>query len=411
MWLSRYLEYTAENEAPEVFHFWCGIAILSHALNRKVWIDQHFDHIYPGQMMVCLVSDSAVSRKSTAINIAVNLLSALPDLAINIISGKTSNATLVDSLYRIHPETGEQLDSIGFLVADELGSFLSRESWAETLVTDITALNTQCDRPFRRHMRTRDVELINPCLGGLFGTTPTGLACEIPRAAQTAGMLGRMLIVHSEETERINDLLDPPKNMKSLYGWLLKELYRIGSLRGPFAFTPDGKAFYRQWYKKFREQAPRGSDERTGFYGRKHTHVLRTAAILSAARNSSLLIDAAVLDAAVMALDLVERELALAFRKLDTTNPLFAVQERILFELGRLGGKTTRTKLMTVCYARCGPYFTQALSGLIESKQITASTQKTKTKPSQWLEIPKTRGELMEAMSNDDEASVVVGGD
>src|SRR5947207_12686062 len=131
--------------------------------------------------MVWLVADSTVSRKNTAINIAIELMLGLDPDSINLIEGKHSQASLFDALNRGADDMGEPRNAIGIIVADELGMFLTKESFAESLATDITALNTARDGWARRRMRNLDVQLWNVCLGMLAGTTPTGLAHEIPR--------------------------------------------------------------------------------------------------------------------------------------------------------------------------------------------------------------------------------------
>ena len=78
-WLETYLKYTEHLESPTLFHQWVAMAVAGHVLGRKVWLVRGGEYcIFPGQMMVVLVSPSAVARKSTAIEAGVKLIEGLP---------------------------------------------------------------------------------------------------------------------------------------------------------------------------------------------------------------------------------------------------------------------------------------------------------------------------------------------
>src|SRR5262245_47344511 len=62
-WLDLYLKFTERQESPAEFHLWAGIAALGHVLGRRVWLDRfEGGKIYPAQIMVVIVSESAVAR-------------------------------------------------------------------------------------------------------------------------------------------------------------------------------------------------------------------------------------------------------------------------------------------------------------------------------------------------------------
>ena len=79
-WLSSYLIYTEKQESPEKLHFWVGLSVLSAALKRQVWIDKGYYKLY-SNIYVLLVAESAMLRKSTAMDIGVKLVrDSVPDL-------------------------------------------------------------------------------------------------------------------------------------------------------------------------------------------------------------------------------------------------------------------------------------------------------------------------------------------
>ena len=46
-WLSAYVSYTDDTEAPREFHLWSAISAVAGALGRKCWIDMGTFTLYP----------------------------------------------------------------------------------------------------------------------------------------------------------------------------------------------------------------------------------------------------------------------------------------------------------------------------------------------------------------------------
>lgn len=392
--LSVYLDYTKENEAPELFHLWSAIAVVGHVLNRKVCLDQYYFKLYPGQIMVALVSESAVSRKTTAIDLAVGLMRALPEEEVNIIEGQSSSKSLLMQLDRGEDEEGRKKPAIGFLVADELGNLLRRESFAENLATDICALNTTVDKDFSRVMGCGTIVLHLPCVGGLFGTTPTGLGHEIPKVAQTAGLLGRIISVYQDETERANPLVEPPKGLYQHKAWLIKELYRMSKLQGGFKFDADGKEFYVKWYQRWKKESS-GQDEQTGFYGRKAGHLLRVAMVFAAMMGDALVLTKPVLIAAMKALNTVHLLMPMAFKKMGS-HPSNEHSDRIIAKIRRAGGRIQKSVLLQYMWPWLpGENFRSVMQNLTVAGVVQLEIEKTATKPKSFYRLAVSKGEFL----------------
>lgn len=341
-WLTAYREYTIDNEAPEAFHLWSAIATLGHVVNRNVWMDRHYYMLHPGQIMVVLCSESAVSRKSTAMHLATSLLENL-DAYHNVITGKSSPAALVDALHR--PSIiGVPQRAIGLILADELGSFFNKESHAETLATDVSELNTWPKQWWIRRARTMTVELFEPSLGLLAGTTPTGLAYEIPQVAREAGFFGRLLICYQAEGGKINDLIDKPPDMSRVKFWLMRDLERIARLSGGFVFTEDGKSWFRAWYKDYMTRAT-AHDNTTGFYARKGDHLLRVAMVLAVSKGDALELSEEVLVRAEQAIYSLELTLGHAQKKVGNAPGIIKRDKVIAFLTHEEGYESTAVKI------------------------------------------------------------------
>ena len=64
-WLTSYLEYTSEQESPQLFHLWVGMNVIASTLERRVWVDRGYYRLYPN-LYVCLVGARARVRRTTA---------------------------------------------------------------------------------------------------------------------------------------------------------------------------------------------------------------------------------------------------------------------------------------------------------------------------------------------------------
>lgn len=347
-WLETYLSYTERQVSPKCFHFWSAVAVIGGVLERRCFLPilggRQF--IYPGQIMVVLVSKSAITKKTTAARMAVEFLRNLEPWQINLLPRKISPQQLLFTLQRLDEEKvpdrdpeGRRVNSAGFLFAEELGALFTTEAFAETLATQINQLN-DCPRgKFRVEFRSWKAELWQPCITMLGCITPKGIARELPRAARTAGFFGRLLLVHRSYTERQVSLLDDaPQGSKELRRQLEAEIAEIAMMRGQFQVNEIGTKWYKAWYYEVHEPSLRRMDapegENTGYLGRKDAHLLRVSMVLSAAERRDRVIERGHLEAALRHLEEIEREFPNALAELGTS-PYSDYDRRLLEALER----------------------------------------------------------------------------
>lgn len=347
-WLEKYLQYTEHQVSPRLFHFWSGVAVLAAALERRSWMTTRAGHIYPGQIMVVLVSKSAITKKTTAARMAVEFLRGLEPWQMLMLPRKTSPQQLLFSLQRLDEDktplrdpAGNRVHSAGFIFAEELGAFFSTEAFAETLATQINQLN-DCPRgKFRIEFRSwgKPIDLWQPCITMLGCITPRGIARELPKAARTAGFFGRLLLVHRSYTDRRASLWSPvPESNKQLRKELEREIAEIALMRGPFTLSPKAQRWADEWYYDVYEPFIRVMDmpegENTGYFGRKDAHLTRVAMVVSASERRDHVVTRAHMEQALKNLDEIEREFPNALVELGT-NPYTDFDRRLLEALER----------------------------------------------------------------------------
>lgn len=386
--ITEYLAYTERQVSPRVFHLWSAMAILGAAMERRC----HFpilegkQYLYPGQVMVVLVSKSAVTKKTTAASLAVDLLSHLEPWQMLVLPKKSSPQQLLYDLQRLDDDKtpmrdpqNRRVNSAGFLFSPELGAYFTTEAFAETLATQINQLN-DCPRgKWKIAFRSWVAELFNPCITILGCITPTGIAKELPRAARSAGFFGRMLLVHRAYTERRVSLMDPaPTASRATKKVLQQELSEIARMRGAFVATPAGLKWFNEWYYEVCEPAQRvaGSEmegEQTGYIGRKDSHVIRVGMILSAAERRDRVLDRPHLEQALKHLEDIEQEFPFALAELGTT-PYAEYDRRLLEVLERFSKyvKWVPEQRLRRALLRGGGdrRFTEATETLVEAGEV-----------------------------------------
>jgi len=102
----------------------------------------------------------------------------------------------------------------------------------------------QWNKDFSRVMGVGRLSCICHALVGCLGLTPNGLGMRSPKVAQTAGLLGMIILgVPGRDGEGDIPLVRAPKGLYQHKDWLIKELYRMSKLQGGFKFDADGKSF------------------------------------------------------------------------------------------------------------------------------------------------------------------------
>ena len=310
-------------ESPEPYHWWCASAALGHLMGRdSVMLIQDFATVYPAQMMIVLVSESAITRKTTAMNRATYFLGLKSVCKRTLIVPAGVTPESMYSVLGLNDDGTERNPGVGLICAPEMGTFFSKAKYMQEMGTLITDLN-DCSQAvrIRKTMTHGEQRIIHGCVGMIACTTPTGMAHEIPEYVRTAGFLGRLHMVYCNKPRKANAGIDEvPPAQKVLLHWLETDIMRIAAIKGRFTFTDDARSWYKAWYDRHFAQCDDPNiymEKNTGWWGRKHTHLLRCAMIYSAARESSLVIALGDVTLALERLNSIEERFADAMKEVD----------------------------------------------------------------------------------------------
>ena len=290
-WLESYLDYTKNQESPQKLHLWTGLASLSAALKRQVWMDRGYYPLFTN-IYVLIVADSAFARKSVAMDIGVDLLrEAVPDLYY--ISGTLTPEGLVKHMNRVKVISNEdkkrvQYDSHVLIHADELAELFGYD---RTRAAKLTILLTKIYGSQKEHMHTLATEA-QILLRNLY---PTLLAATDPRNLKVlpeeavAGLIGRLIFVTASERRKRIAWPHPGEAEKKLYELLKDDLYTISLIHGEVIPTPEASAMFEQWYLKL--DGTKLEDPRlSAFYERCHDTAIKIAMLLALSQSDNLVV-------------------------------------------------------------------------------------------------------------------------
>lgn len=307
-WIEGYRQYTSGTESPAVFHLWVALGTIAAAAQRKISMDAGYYDVH-SNLYVVLVSPAGRSRKSTALRIGKGLLTGIKDYGetINFTTQASSVAAVVRQFSSIQNKEHQSLTAF----SAELGSLLGSKSIEMTdFLTDIY----DCAPDWDKQTIQRGLEKIdNPWLNLLGATTPQWMGDNLSKTAIEGGFVSRTIFVYEDTRLRVAfpELTPEQRILKKA---LMHDLAHIASLKGTFTFTPEAKQFYKDWYEDPARNASEQDYRISGFYERKHIHVLKVAMALSLAQQDKLVLEIPHIKAAIALLNSIEPGMRKAFR-------------------------------------------------------------------------------------------------
>jgi hypothetical protein len=304
--LRLYMDYTKKQESPDDFHLWTGMTMVAAAMGRKCFINRGYYQLYPN-LFTILVAGSARCRKSTAINIGVDLLKGVP--TTRVIAGKITPERFIDE---IKPYDGSSTAPNVLVHSAELSVFLTKQQYGEPLIHILTDMY-DCPKDWSYKTKNKGQVLLKDlflCI--IAATTPDGVAQGIPPSALLEGFASRVLFIYQNDTPRRNALPELTAEDEDLRLQLCAIITKIGELEGEFKLTDGAKEWYTEWYNNMQPPADKRLE---GMWGRKHDHVLRIAMVL-AGSSLSTVIDEGFLDGALRAVETVENNAPFAFAEI-----------------------------------------------------------------------------------------------
>lgn len=361
-WLDVYLQYTACSEAPEVYHTWVGLTVISAVLQRKVFKTRGHLTLFPN-LYTFLVGPSG-TRKSSAINIGEELLIGgvqLPtSLGVQTAKGVPSPPHIVDS-FRTPELFINELASICpnhtppkspfLIIADEAPTFFRRAKYAQDLIPLLIKMyDCKTSRPGTLGRGIENIE--DPYACGLWGVIPEVLVDLMPKETAAGGFASRCVWVYSEDTSRcfahpeLETGYDP-----NLYVDLVHDLTEISQLEGEVILTNDAYKYYSKWYKEVRGEVAQTVDMRyMGYMNRKGDMVYKLAILLALSEGNRLRVNEKHFLLARSLFEALEPDLPKVYVGAGGRAPTLDARDVVFKIMVRKGAWIQRQELTKACY-------------------------------------------------------------
>jgi len=266
--IGQYMHAARDIETSVAYDFWSAVWVLGTVCGRGVYVPRPHAPVHMN-WYIMLVAESGVTRKSTAVRRARDIVSHVLGVD-NMIEGKSTPEYIFQHLIQ-HPHCP--------IAVSELVTFMGRESY----VIDLPALLTDlydCPKEKRGGSITRGEQVIKDAfVTFLSASTPSWLRTSVNPTVIEGGFTSRCLFVHDEKpkkkiawpTEQVTCVTDLAEQLK----------HTVGSAAevGQIDMLPSGMARFSSWY--------RGRDITSivpfvaSFNSREDAHVLRMAATLA----------------------------------------------------------------------------------------------------------------------------------
>jgi len=312
--LEGFRELCSGTEIPRTFASWCGLAGVSCVLGRRCFLDCGTFRVYPNEY-ICLIGASGIVRKSTPIMLVEKLLRQL-DPSPNLISQKITPEALITAMKVVETRDPTRLlamDCTGYIIADELGTMLNKQSY-EMGISPVLIQFYDCKDVFEYKTKTSGSEsLKDTCLGMLCGTTLIWMNRCIPEDAIGDGLTSRVVFVYEDQPMPGVPFPMFDEAKVTLQGELVQMLYQLLMLEGAFTLTKEAKDVAIEDYHAFRAsengQQMFTNKHLQGYASRRQLHQLKIALLLSACDGPSRKIELRHFQAATALLQITETNL------------------------------------------------------------------------------------------------------
>lgn len=394
-WLRTYLDYTENTECPSSFNFWVGVWTIAGALRRRVWLDMGHFQWYPN-FYLFLVAPPGIVSKSTTLSIGTKLLEQVPGIKFGpeAMTWQALTQALAGSLEEVPIEVPGEVTqffpmSCLSIAAGELGTLIDPSH--RELIDALVSLWDGKTGAWEKWTKTSGSDkIVNPWLNIASCTTPSWLALNFPEDMIGGGFTSRCVFVYADKKRQLiaYPYLQQAVNNKEMQADLVHDLELISTLRGPIRLSPSAQAFGQQWYENHYNNPPANMDAARfgGYLARKQTHIHKVAMILSAATNSSLIIEQSDLEKAVLLVDSLEPQMRKVFESIGVEGS--GKYLHMVLMILQIAKKISRTMLFQkVCTKMSIDEFDQALAAGVRGKLFTIYSNGT----DQTIVLPETK--------------------
>ncbi len=332
--LEDYLFYTQGNETPEVMHLWVGLATLSGAAEKRLWIDRGFFKLFLN-LYIILVAPPGVCAKSTSMGIGMRLLK---ESGYNVFEDSVLKEKIIMEMCELEKEvvvegTAFRHSSITY-VASELNVLLSS---GVDMIKFLVNIWDKEDVLMYKTKNSGVFEVNNPYFNLMAAAVPEWFGENVVSDLNSTGFLARTIIIYEDRKRGKEPSPVVTPEQQEARKRLIDHLLWIGEQCGEIRISREAEDFYRDWY--IRQDIDTSQDHRLVAYQERKvkTHVLKVAALLAIA-DGRLTIEEKDFKLSIKMFADIEKKMRIAFI-LSSTNRLAHYAYKAVQILNARGGR------------------------------------------------------------------------
>lgn len=325
--MRNYMAWTEGTEAPENYHFWCGLSALSAIVSRRVWIDMGLFQVFPNLYVILLGPPG--NGKTTCMRVAKNIVRDVGDIPFSAEAQTKESVTryMRDTCVRTFEQDGKVVPYTPLTIfVTELSHFFGPNSGH--MIDFLTTIYDENKYEVRTKNKEDDL-LDGPYITLLGCTTQEWITTYLKSDIIGGGFTRRVIFVNEPASEDRSRRIPFPSRHPEQF--VAKEnAIRYGKIlqgvKGEFRWDVEAKDFYARWY--LARDIPRDPDVQ-GYYRTKHIQILKVAMLICLSETPTTLLKKEHLEVAMAILDKTETTLTKVFQGIGR-NELNAIANKAL---------------------------------------------------------------------------------
>lgn len=360
-WLHDYLTLGSFTEAPDTFHLFAAMTVLSHLIGRNAYSSYGAAKIY-APLNAFLVSPAGTARRSMVIRLA-------HDIAYMAGAAIAADTMTPEGLVQILASEPHLM-----IVVEETANMISKREYQQGLVQNLCSL-LDCPSSFERTLRHEKITVENPTVSLLTGCAPNWFRDSMPEAAGAGGLTSRMFMVYEPQSQRLlpfpEDVIPDEMDIDEIKKMLAFQARTIAEdFSGRLEFPPgEVKNMYEAFYNETHELQRTGDDRLGPYYSRRPSHLRRVCLTMLAAEGYSPKLNTDVLDRAITLIKLVEPGIQQIYKQTGMDKP-GRLQSRVYKYIEKRGRVKRAQILRAVSDVMTAKELQDVLQTLIEAEAI-----------------------------------------
>jgi len=230
------------------------------------------------------------TRKNTAIDIAMDLIQGVKTIpfSADCTTGPALVEAIKESAQLTEFDDGAKMKHCSItVVSKEFKLFLKADENMTTWLTDL--FDSRRLWTYRTKGKgTYPIEGV--WLNLIGGVTPSWFTSSMINEVVSEGFTSRILFIVEYEPRKLTAHPRKTESDSKLEEALIHDLLMIHSMKGEFQLDSEADKFFVNWYENPIDNPLRNDERFSGYFARKHIHLLKTAMVISACISDSKIV-------------------------------------------------------------------------------------------------------------------------